>query len=119
MFYFDPSNNQFKNVYGATSTPKTLPVLTPKEQEYLDQLKVLPLDSILDRGAGEKKCRDLGQEIFDHFKQKADGDSYAGKDAMVNIANSLPSQCQDGRDRKGFVSYAWDRVGDSEWYWLH
>ncbi len=112
-------SNPFSNFFIFSTQPKTIPVLSEKEVEYLNKLIELDLDSILDQGAGEKACKDLGQEIFDHFKYEANGDSYAGKKALQNIADSLPSKCEDGRLRKEYVARAWDRVGDSEWFWMH
>jgi len=95
------------------------PILTAKQQEYLEKLIELPLSSILDCGEGEKECRDLGQEIFDHFKNHAaNRDSLAGEIALRNIADSLPFTCADGRQRKEYVVRAWEGVGDSNCHWM-
>jgi hypothetical protein len=95
------------------------PTLNEQETGFLDQIKALPLSAILDAGEGEKQCKAIGQEIFDHFKALANGDSKAGIEAMRKIADSLPFQCEDGSDRKERVIRAWDRVGDAHEYWMH
>lgn len=109
----------FDHVGLISTVVKEQPVLSGQEKVFLNTVKALPLATILDNGEGEKRCKELGQQIFDHFKQEADGDSKAGIEAMRKIADSLPFQCEDGRDRKEYVIRAWDRVGDANEYWMH
>ncbi|MBS0605994.1 MAG: hypothetical protein KF898_05285 [Parachlamydiales bacterium] len=109
----------FDRVMVLSSRIETAPTLNEQETGFLDQVKALSLATILDAGEGEKHCKAIGQEIFDHFKALANGDSKAGIEAMRKIADSLPFQCEDGRERKEHVIRAWDRVGDAHEYWMH
>ncbi|OJU81650.1 MAG: hypothetical protein BGO10_08605 [Chlamydia sp. 32-24] len=92
-------------------------VSTNTEQNFAKRIIVFPLDSILDEGEMEAKCKAIGQEAFDYFKEQANGDSLAGKEAVRNICESLPSLCEDGRLRSQYVERAWDGIGDSNWTW--
>ncbi|MBS0653121.1 MAG: hypothetical protein JSR39_06270 [Verrucomicrobia bacterium] len=109
----------FDHVSLISTRVRAEPVLSDQEKAYMNAVIALPLETILDNGDGEKRCKDLGQQIFDHFKQAAGADSNAGIEAMRKIADSLPFQGGDGRDRKEYVIRAWDRVGDANAYWMH
>ena len=106
------------DIFRVSSESRTPPTLTPKEQEYVEKLKAFSLNSIIDRGSGEKACKALGQEIFDHFKHLPGGSSASGKAAMQNICNAFWFQGGDGRLRKAFIERAWDGVGDSYERWI-
>ena len=112
------SPNFSPGTFRISSTPSTPPTLTPKEQEYVGKLTALKLDSILDQGPGEKACKALGQEVFDHFKNLPGGSSVKGIAAMKNVCNALWFQGGDGRLRKQYVERAWDGVGDSYEQWI-
>ena len=85
------------------------------EKQYVAELVSLPLHSILERGVGEKDCKALGQEIFDEFKDRAGGDSSAGREAVDRICERLTKM---RRLRKRYVERAWDGIGDSTWRWI-
>jgi hypothetical protein len=98
------------------------PVFTGSEltEDYLYVQKLInitPLDSILDRGEGERKCKAIGQEIFDHFKQKY-GNSKAGQNAVQRICDAVGDTAKDGHLRKQYIDRAWDRIGDNSWLWM-
>ncbi|MBA3238673.1 MAG: hypothetical protein H0T62_10060 [Parachlamydiaceae bacterium] len=98
------------------------PVLTgselTKDQLYVQKLvNITPLDSILDRGEGERKCKAIGQEIFDYFKQKY-GNSDAGQNAVQRICEAVGHSAQDGHLRKQYIDRAWDGIGDNNWHWM-
>lgn len=75
----------------------------------------IPVTSILDSGEGEKKCKQVGQEIFDHYKIASKGSTLAGKNALVRICNATQFLTNDGR--KPYIERAWDRIGDKTWTW--
>jgi hypothetical protein len=102
----------------ATPASRRPPILRPKEQEYVEKLKAFSLNFILDQGPGEKTCKELGQEIFDYFKNLPSGSSLQGKKAMQNICNALWFLQSDGPLRKQYVERAWDGVGDSYERWM-
>ena len=92
--------------------------LSMEEQNFVVQLAVLPLLSILDGGKGGGTCRALGQKIFDGFKARAGGDSYAGRDALIRICDGLVGSFPDGALRRDCVELAWNRIGDTKWSWM-
>lgn len=94
-----------------SSPPKT------DEKKFADQLCALPLNSILDGGVGEAKCKALGQEIFDHFKARNYGSSESGKTVVVQICESMRMRATDGHLRKQYIERAWDGIGDATWRW--
>lgn len=101
------------------------PKLPPKnsdeksEREYAEKLSsIMPLDSIIDRGEEESKCKAIGQEIFEKYKSKAGGNSWAGKEAVQKICNSIVSIAHDGHLRKKYIERAWNGIGDNNWHWL-
>jgi hypothetical protein len=107
-----------QNVYSIASTTSIHTTLSPEEQEYLQKLvSIMPLDSILDQGTVEKSCKDLGQKIFDRFKNAAHWNSLAGKAAVQNICNAIATSCQDGSLRKQYIERAWNNIGDAHWQW--
>jgi hypothetical protein len=113
-----PAQRPFFYQLHISSAPRMPPTLSPKEQEYFEKLKAFKLDSILDKGAGEKACKDLGQEIFDHFKHQPNGSSFQGRASMQKICNALWFLQSDGSLRKEYVERAWDGVGDSYERWM-
>ena len=113
------NNLGFDSISLYSSRVVAQPTLSEQETAFLNTIKALPLEKILDRGEGEAECKAIGQQIFDHFKGLPGNDSKAGIEAMRKIADSLPFQCEDGRDRKEYVIRAWDRVGDAQEYWMH
>jgi hypothetical protein len=120
------SNNTFKT-YLFDLYPPVQPIekaknssgLVPLEQAYAQTLaSLMPLDSILDRGAGERKCKEIGQKAFDEFKKNSHGDSWAASEAVIRICDSMLSLAPDGKLRKQYVEKAWDGIGDDTWSWM-
>ena len=87
------------------------------KQEYAAMLVKIPLESILDKGKCEKNVFEIGQKAFNQFKKAADGDSFAGKDAIVDICESVITMSSDGSYRKQYIERAWHGVGDKTWIW--
>lgn len=77
----------------------------------------IPVNSILDRGEIENKCKQIGQQIFDHYKTAANGDSEAGRSAVVRICEAAKVLTNDGLTRYAHIEYAWDGIGDKNWQW--
>lgn len=114
---FDP--NQFDAIFRITSTPQTPPELSESEKEFVNQLNgITPMESILDEGEVEARCKAIGQEIFDKYKQENNGDSMAAKVAAQRICNSIAFTATDGKVRKQFVERAWAGIGDKNWRWI-
>lgn len=116
--------SQYPEFFGISSTPLQTPRLTEDQME--DALKLVainPLDSILDQGETEAYVKKLGQEFFDKYKEKAGGDSTAGKLAVRNICNWVAFNKTDSpanaKLRKQYIEYAWDGIGDENWHWMH
>lgn len=76
-------------------------------------------DSILDRGVTEKRCKEIGQEIFDYYKKLAKGDFEAGRSAVKRICNAAVVLTPNGTARRDSIECAWDGIGDSNWRWHH
>jgi hypothetical protein len=111
-------NKKETNIFYISSFNKNAPKLNESEQEFLNRLVSFELDSILDEGEGEKKCKSLGQEIFDKYKNEKDGDSNAGKKAVQKICDAIPFSCKDGSLRKQYIERAWNGIGDNKWRWM-
>jgi hypothetical protein len=105
--------NPFFNNY----TPVTNE-LTEMEKEYVHVLRNLPLHTIIDGGEGQKRCHEIGQEIYDYFMSTNNNNWKAGQLALYNISEVLSFSCIDGWERKKYVSYAWAYVGGKEWCWI-
>ncbi|MCB1180862.1 MAG: hypothetical protein KDK55_02410 [Chlamydiia bacterium] len=75
----------------------------------------MPLDDVL--GEQENFCKTLGQEIFDKFKKANEGQTSAGKEAVINICNAIKFCAKDGFLRKQYVERAWNGIGDDHWRW--
>lgn len=78
----------------------------------------MDVNAILDGGEVEKRCKEIGQEIFDHYKSQAKGDSMKGKYALQRICEAARFLGSDGPVRTRHIECAWDGVGDSEFFWL-
>ena len=101
-----------------TSAPSKRLALSEKEQEYVKELvSIQPLESILTDKNTRKKCKDLGQKIFDEFKSQADGNSLMGETVVKKICNAIHFESGDGRLRKQYIERAWDGIGDKNWQW--
>lgn len=77
----------------------------------------VPVDSILDGGEIEKRCKQIGQQIFDHYKTAAKDDGEAGRSAVIRICEAAKVLTHDGSVRKTHIERAWDGVGDMTWQW--
>lgn len=77
------------------------------------------VNSILDRGDIERRCKEIGQQIFDHYKTNAQGNSEAGRSAVIRICKAAKVLASDGAVRKAHIEHAWDGIGDANWRWQH
>ncbi|MCP5492684.1 MAG: hypothetical protein H7A40_06560 [Chlamydiales bacterium] len=77
------------------------------------------VNSILDGGETEKKCKEVGQKIFNYYKALPNGTSETAKQALQRICNAAVFLTPDGQVRKAHIEYAWDGVGDQAWKWRH
>ena len=117
------SNKTFSNflndIYPAAQPvdPASLDKEGETEADFLAQLSALNLNSILDRGDGEKKCKDIGQKIFNKFKAQNNGNSDSGREVVQNICDKVAKTATDGRLRKQYIERAWNGIGDSNWKW--
>jgi hypothetical protein len=75
------------------------------------------VDSIVDNGEGEEQCKQIGQQIFDHYKRAAEEDSEAGGRAVLRICEAAKVLTHDGLVRKTHIERAWNGVGDVTWHW--
>ncbi|MGL5625967.1 MAG: hypothetical protein ACRDDW_00410 [Candidatus Rhabdochlamydia sp.] len=106
------------HIFFVSSAPFSPPQLSAEEKEYVKKLvSIMPLDSILTDEKVERECKEFGQKIFD--KVKAAHDSFAAKDAVKRVCNSIYFSCNDGNLRKQYIEYAWDGIGDDTWRWQH
>lgn len=78
----------------------------------------VPVASILDDGEIENRCKEIGQQIFDHYKA-GKNDSEAGRSAVVRICEAAKALTQDGSVRKAHIERAWDGIGDKNWQWAY
>lgn len=93
----------------------SVPQHTPEMKAFIQQLVRLPInpDSILMK----IKCNEIGQTIFDHYKQKSNNLSVAGGTALQDILTALPEYCADGWERQRFICSAWSDIGDDIYRW--
>lgn len=75
------------------------------------------VNDILDGKDTQKRCKEIGQEIFDHYKNAARNNSDAGMEAVKRICNAARFLSNDGPVRKAHIEYAWDGIGDENWRW--
>lgn len=75
------------------------------------------VNDILDGKDTQKRCKEIGQEIFDHYKNAARNNSDAGMEAVKRICNAARFLSNDGHVRKAHIEYAWDSIGDENWRW--
>lgn len=80
-------------------------------------LYTVSVNSIVDSGDTEKKCKEIGQQIFDQYKAAAKGNSEAGRSAVKRICEAARVLTSDGIVRKLHIESAWDGVGDANWRW--
>lgn len=86
---------------------------------HADWLYSVSANSLLDGGQIEAKCKQVGQQIFDHYKTKASGDSEAGRNALVRICNAAKFLTPEKSVHKAHIEHAWSGVGDTNWRWQH
>lgn len=93
------------------------PILNDMEREFLKKIISMDPNTMLDRGKEQEKCRALGQQVFNYFKNCPGGSSLRGKTALCNVYFALEFHCDDGRLRQQLVMWAWRGVGDSAEKW--
>lgn len=74
-------------------------------------------DTFLDAGQNEAMCKEIGQKIFDHYKEQSRGDSMRAKDAVQRICEAAKVLGTNGVVRKAHIEYVWDGIGDERWKW--
>lgn len=77
----------------------------------------VPVNAILDGSEVEKKCKEIGQRIFDQYKANARGNSEVARDAVIRICDAAKFLTSDGPIRKAHIECAWDGIGDHRWQW--
>lgn len=116
-----PVGSGYPKAFPMPSASSAPPQLSAEEKEYVQRLISLPLDSIVDYGSGEKKCEDIGQEIFDKAKAAHNKDSLAAKDIVTRIWNAVSFNQSDSQEeasfRKEYIKCAWSGIGDDTWRW--
>ncbi len=75
-------------------------------------------DSFLDRGETEKRCNEIGQEIFDHYKKAKNENTEAGKAAVIRICDAARCLTTDGVVRASHIEAAWNGIGDDSYHFL-
>ncbi len=78
-------------------------------------LFTVEVNSILDGKETEKKCKELGQAIFDHYKAAKGLEEAVA--AVQRICDAAKFLGKDGVIRKGSIERAWDGIGDANWVW--
>ncbi|VHO03352.1 hypothetical protein [Candidatus Rhabdochlamydia sp. T3358] len=116
-----PVGSGYSKAFSMSSATSLLPQLSAEEKEYVQRLIALPLDSIVNHRSGEKKCEDIGQEIFNKAKAAHNGDSLAAKDVVTRIYNAIYFNQSDSQEdanfRKQYIECAWSGIGDDTWRW--
>lgn len=86
---------------------------------HAEWLYTADYNSFLDRGTNEKKCKNFGQKIFDHYKINNGGNSFIAQNSVKRICEAAKIFSCNGLERKQHIEYAWDGIGDKEWTWRH
>lgn len=93
------------------------------EEQKLDAQAIIDIkdvNSILDQGITEAHVKNLGQQIFDKYKNRAENFE-AGRKAVKDICNWIRANALQDQDkgalRAEFLEYAWDGIGDNNWRW--
>lgn len=90
--------------------------LTFEQEKDADELICLQLHTILDRGEGEKACREMGQRFFEKYKLSQNSSEKSGE-ILRKICNWIRTNCADGPERKKAIESAWIGIGDAFWTW--
>lgn len=93
------------------------PIISEDHQLFLDELLMLPLDSILDPDLGEPICKAIGQRAFDFFKELKFGNSLSAFRDLQSIVNSVHFSEPDGQLRMPLIEKAFEDVGDEVKRW--
>lgn len=96
---------------------KEIPKLNEEQEKDADALICLQLVSIIDGGAGQTKCKLMGQELFEKYKSIEEGSSAAAGAVLEKICRWISTNCADGLKRSAAISVAWQRIGDDSWIW--
>lgn len=112
------SHETFKNYVFDIYPPNSASMVDTPKARYIKQLTDLPLDSILDQGEGQKRCKEIGQKIFDEFKKECGGQTQGGMRAVQKICKAIRTAAPDGRLRSGYIERAWHLIGDENWFWM-
>jgi len=112
-----PSNKVYVTSHKTFSSylSELYPCTSLVEGGYIQMLCSMPLDSILKER--EAECKAIGQKAFNEFKEKSGGNSFAAKEAVQDLCDSILSIAKDGALRKRYVESAWGGIGDDNWRW--
>ena len=82
-------------------------------QRIVSELESVSIEDILDRGEGEKRCKALGQKLFDFYK-----DRFGSSKAFSILQSTITKIGQSDHERAHCLERAFARVGDdaNRWY---
>lgn len=91
-----------------------------EKQDYIKELSEIPLESFYDGTGGDEKCKAIGQQIFNHYKEFAFGETIIGMEATSTIWNEIATsgKATDYILQK-FVARAWKGIGDKKCRWKY
>ena len=88
----------------------------PHGQYLFSELKVETMEK---NEEVRMECKQKGQEIFDHYKEKAGGSSTSGKEGVQKICDAISLFAPNGALLKKLVERALSGIGDKTWTWIH
>lgn len=83
---------------------------------HVERLFSVAASSIVDMDDTEEECKEIGQKIFDQYKN-ARNDSQAGILAMHRICYAAHFLGTCGILRRLHIAFVWDGVGDNTYRW--
>ncbi|MBI3237008.1 MAG: hypothetical protein HYZ48_04845, partial [Chlamydiales bacterium] len=105
------------DLYAPAGTISHLSASRTNREEFVQKLISLGTpDEILEKKKAE--CKKIGQDIFDHYKAQARGDSYVAKEELQSICEEVSKRSENGRLRMRHIEAAWDGVGDDTCRWM-
>jgi len=91
-----------------------------EKQDYIKELSNIALESFYDETGGSEKCKAIGQQIFDRYKQFSFGETLIGMEATSAIWNEIAvSGKANDHLLQQFVAGAWEGIGDENCRWKY